>query len=262
MRQHKTNKHGFTLIELLVVITIIALLISILLPALSAARDAARSIQCLSNQRQLGISFASWQNDHDGYYPKYRTTDNLEHSIAWNYSSSASWVGNMASEYYSTMLMLDCPSYTRTWNTYPPLSDSEIDLSTPNNWQAYPYLTEYGYNYLNIGSNYRWFRNHGGSGPSWFDLPPARAYQVNDPSNTYVTMDVSFIDGSGKRRGYYCVAGAPGDPGSPDARHNGSINILYADDHAGSLKVADPGHPYSTGLGIVYGPESNSWDRK
>lgn len=60
------NRHGFTLIELLVVISIIALLISILLPALGAARESAKTMRCLSNQRQLGLSMAMYYNESDG----------------------------------------------------------------------------------------------------------------------------------------------------------------------------------------------------
>lgn len=60
---------AFTLIELIVVISIIALLISILLPALSAARDISRDIQCLSNERQLGIVIHVYADEFDGTLP-------------------------------------------------------------------------------------------------------------------------------------------------------------------------------------------------
>jgi len=63
---------GFTLIELLVVISIISLLISILLPALSSARDAAKTAQCLSNERGFGQIMLTYASDHQDYVPRGR----------------------------------------------------------------------------------------------------------------------------------------------------------------------------------------------
>lgn len=58
---------AFTLVELLVVIGIIALLISILLPALGRAREAANTVKCLSNLRQVGMASMLFANEHKGW---------------------------------------------------------------------------------------------------------------------------------------------------------------------------------------------------
>lgn len=89
---------AFTLIELLVVIAIIAILAGMLLPALGRAREKARSMSCLNNLRQLGLSMVFYADDHRGNFPA-RVSNNR-------------WPTQLR-PYYRTLALLKCPNDVR-----------------------------------------------------------------------------------------------------------------------------------------------------
>jgi prepilin-type processing-associated H-X9-DG protein len=67
MAQRNGSKVGaFTLVELLVVIGIIAVLVSMLLPVLNKAREHAKTVQCLSNLKQIVIACNNYSTTWKG----------------------------------------------------------------------------------------------------------------------------------------------------------------------------------------------------
>lgn len=98
--ERKVRPNGFTLIELMVVIAICSLLVAILLPALGNAREQARAMLCMSNQRQLGIVAHSYVSDYE-MFPA--SVDKVMRE------DSGQWKGRLA--YHAGYAMSDLPGH-------------------------------------------------------------------------------------------------------------------------------------------------------
>lgn len=212
---------GFTLVELLVVIGIIALLIAILLPALSNARENAKTLNCLSNLRQLATAANVYCNTNNGNYPVaywLESAPPLVTSFAWDFNSIRDtavgtttvepgllWQGNSAAQ------IQQCPSFEGRSNT-----------------AGDPY-TGYNYNTSYIG------HGQGESIPA-----PMKASQVRRASECALFGDGEYASGADKFM--RAPFPNPGDAnftnraaGTQGFRHRKRTNVAFADGHAASL---------------------------
>lgn len=172
MRQSK----AFTLIELLVVIAIIAILAAILFPVFAQAKESAKKISCLSNQKQFTLGSIMYSGDYD---------DTLV--MGWNsavptlrdngsvYRSWQPWTAAIQ-PYVKNLQIIDCPDYS-----------GEAFLNAANKTARHEIYAPFGYNYGYLGSysgtdsagNYVW--------------TPISQTAVNRPANT-----VAFVENVGE----------------------------------------------------------------
>jgi prepilin-type processing-associated H-X9-DG protein len=156
---------------MLVVVAIIAALAGLILPAVLSARESARTTQCLSNLRQLGMAIQQY-HDRTGAYPQYRqeyppiTNQYGVYRPRWQWTMAADlggWAQNpdaivaagTADPTY-TYVPLDnsvlvCPSMDTTGSMLPGDTSPGAPHGTPN------YLSirngSYGYNFGYLGNN-------------------------------------------------------------------------------------------------------------
>jgi len=252
----RSGTRAFTLIELLVVISIIALLISLLLPALRMARESAYTVQCLSNQRQIGLGTASYHHDNNSLYPHYRdNTNNLDFSgTALGY-----WAGSLyVYKYVADRNVFACASFDDDFHqaSFTTQPFNVMSNRASGHWQR----VHYGANYENLWGSHRSAAKYLGITYRNF---PQRQDNVTRPSATISILDSALLTG-GRWQGYYLVRPhweLIADKRSPYPRHIGDVvNVLFSDVHAVSITIADVTNPYVELTDQNVSPNDNLWD--
>jgi prepilin-type processing-associated H-X9-DG protein/prepilin-type N-terminal cleavage/methylation domain-containing protein len=249
---------GFTLVELLVVIAVIIALIALLLPALRRARDAAQSVQCLSNLRQSHMALSVYAAHNQGWIP---AGGQVQHSSGLaNYS----WLTFLSPEY--TSAHVNGGNYVKDLRTAAcPLSDL-LRRSQTSTWNLYQRI--YGINkdddQMHIQDVYQFNRPTSGVRVWWHPANTSsnryfvflNLYTPPDPTKTRVgacelrggrsspLLLADSIDALPYQSNY--LGPVPSfdldhaDPGNANnnqlhARHNDRLNAVFFDGHAESV---------------------------
>jgi prepilin-type N-terminal cleavage/methylation domain-containing protein/prepilin-type processing-associated H-X9-DG protein len=222
----KTQEKGFTLVELLVVIAIISILAGMLLPALEQARNAAVSIQCTNNLKQMALGLNSYTDSFYGYIGNLSCNAGLtlEATRLWaeSFAEHCGISHNPEGNYnLITVCQADIEAYMRIRGT-----------SFYGDPSYYIYANSIGRLYLNYGTAGPGIHSGGGTQVK----ANLKISQFTKPSQTLL-----WVDGV---QNYVWPSWISGPQYSVQYRHEDKANTVFFDGHVGGEYFGDIDNDY------------------
>lgn len=244
---HHRRFRGFTLIELLVVIAIIAILAAILFPVFAKAKMAAKAINCISNVKQIGLSWQLYISDYEDAFPVVYKEDSI---------AVGDWTGELASGFWAPngQAQID---YAKTHSVRallnPYIKNDRLwvcpsDSSSDTTYKISTWFTSYPYRFYMFYT----FSNAAGGDQA------NRVYKLDaftEPANTWIFNEaIPYHD---LRSQPNIPSGYAGCCWVPDAK----MNFIFMDSHAKkhSINQALPGGTWPFAPFISY---DKNWPRR